>query len=181
MKTDLSYFGEFQVETFKQAAQIRPLAATVWLSQLAQIQPQQLESILAQIPSERIDPKAKVFAQKLLNYNRTQLLSLRAELTLSSEDLANLYQQYADRTSTLGLSKAKSIAKNALTDGIEADRVVSMLTNNNAAYQDLVSRRGTEQAMKMIVRKAQMELAVSKNQQSFERLAKQNQKSPRRS
>ena len=181
MKTDLSYFGEFQIETFRQAAQIRPDAARVWLSQLSQIEQQQLDDIFAQIPNERIDPKALAFSRELLNYNRSQLSNLELELS-STQNLNNLYLRYAaQNTETKGLSQAKNIAKNALIDGIEPERITEMLIDNNAAYRDLVSRSGAEQAQKMIVKKAQMELATSKSKQSANEPTRPNQKSPRRS
>ena len=179
MKTDLSYFGEFQIETFRQAAQIRPNAGRVWLSQLSKIEQQQLDNIFTQIPSDRIDSKALVFSRELLNYNCTQLLSLESSLTSSPQSLNDLYLRYAQNTESLGLSKAKNIAKNALIDGIEPERITEMLIDNNAAYRNLVSRSGEKQAQKMIVKKAQMELATSKSKQSSDGQTRPNQKSPK--
>ena len=163
MNRDLSMFGEFQIETFRQAAQIRPSAATVWLSQLALIQSQEFEGILADIPRDRIEPEAQGFARKLLDYNRGQLLSLRSQLNLSSQDLTSLYQRYARDSRTTGLAKAKGIAKSALSEGLMPEQVARMLVDNNAAYKDLVARGDAVQARRMIVRKAEMELAVSKD------------------
>lgn len=134
--------------------------------------------IFTQIPSERIDSKALVFSRELLNYNRSQLLGLESELS-STQSLNDLYLRYAQNIETPGLSQAKEIAKNALIDGIEPERIAKMLIDNNAAYQDLVSRSGTEQAQKMIVRKAQMELTTSKSKQSADGQTRPNQKSPR--
>ena len=163
MNRDLSMFGEFQIETFRQAAQIRPEAAIVWLSQLASIQSQEFEGILDDIPGDRIKPEAQDFARELLDYNRRQLLSFRSQLDLSSQDLTNLYQSYARDSRTTGLAKAKAIAKSALSEGLMPEQVARMLEDNNAAYKNLIARGDAEQARRMIVRKAEMELAVLKD------------------
>ena len=197
MQTDFSAFGELHLETFKQAARIRPNAARVWLNQLAKIEPTELDGLLTQIPPERIKPEAQAFAQRLLSYNRTQLLSLRAELTPSSQDLDNLYRRYARDTGTQGLSETKEQrfaqsaarrlegfrlrAKSALAEGIEPEQVVKMLDNNNAAYQDLVARSGVSEAKKLIVRKATMELATSRRRQLDDGQTKSVRRSPKRS
>ena len=68
--------------TFKKAASLRPLAASTWLNQLAQIQPEQINHIFNQIPEALITNEAKVFAQNLLEYNRVQLLDLSQEINL---------------------------------------------------------------------------------------------------
>ena len=163
MNRDLSMFGEFQTETFKQASEICPEAARVWLSQLAQIQQQEFSRILAQIPTERIKPEAKTFAIELLNYNRRQLLSLRAQFNLSSQDLTNLYQRYAQDSKTQGLAEAKEISKSALVEGVAPQQVARMLADNNAAYQELTARSGTKQAIKLIIQKAQAEITVERS------------------
>ena len=171
-------FGEFQIETFRQAAQIRPSAATVWLSQLALIQSQEFEGILADIPRDRIEPEAQGFARKLLDYNRGQLLSLRSQLNLSSQDLTSLYQRYARDSKTIGLAKAKGIAKSALSEGLMPEQVARMLVDNNAAYKDLVARGDAVQARRMIIIKAEMELAVSKNASPTNEQSKRKGRSP---
>ena len=181
MQNDFSAFGELHLETFKQAARIRPNAARVWLNQLAKIEPTELDGFLAQIPPERIKPEAQAFAQRLLEYNRTQLLSFRAELAPSSQDLDNLYRRYARDTDAQGLSETKGIAKSALAEGIEPEQVVKMLDRNNAAYRDLVARSGVSEAKKLIVRKATMELATSRRRQLDDGQTKSVRRSPKRS
>lgn len=181
MNRDLSMFGEFQAETFRQAAQIRPEAAKVWLEQLAQIDQQQLDNIFAQIPGDRIKPEAKAFAQELLSYNHNQLLNFRSELDPSLQDLSSLYQRYSQDTKTQGLAEAVEIAKNALAEGIDPEQIVEMLADNNAAYQKLVAQSDVEQARQMIVRKAEMELSVSQDRSSSNEQSKQVRRSPRKS
>ena len=166
MNTDLSSFGEFQAETFKQAAQVRPQAAKAWLRQLAQIQQQQLEDIFARIREDRITPEQGAFAIELLSYNRSQLLNFRSELDPSLQDLASLYQRYSQNTTTKGLAEAVEIAKNALADGVKPEIVADLLANNNEAYQELLVSSSDRQARKIVVRKAQVELALSREKRS---------------
>jgi hypothetical protein len=66
---------------FQQAAQLRPNAAEIWLTQLAKIAPEQIQNIFTNIPSDRITLEASKFAQELLKYNQKQLLNLRQELS----------------------------------------------------------------------------------------------------
>ena len=177
MNRDLSAFGEFQAETFKQAAELRPEATKAWLRQLLQIPQQQLEDIFAQIPEERITPEAKRFALNLLNYNRTELLRFQEELTSSTQDLEALYRRYSQNAKTTSLSEAKEIAKNALAEGIEPEQVTDMLIQNNAAYQELVARSGAAQARKIVVAKAEAELALSQEERSSPQQLPKNDRS----
>ena len=167
-KYSVSFF-DFQssditgIEAFKQAAELRPLAAKVWLDRLASIKPEQIQSIFDSLPDDRITPAAKAFATELLDYNRTQLLNFRHELIVSEQDLTTLYHQYSQNTKTQGLAEAKEIAKSALAAGIKPETVADMLSENNCAYQELVTRSGEKQAHKLIVKKARVELALQES------------------
>ena len=177
MNTDLSMFGEFQAETFKQAAELRPKAAMVWLKQLASVEIQQLEPIFARLPSDRVTSEARAFAIELLAYNRTQLLSFFEELVTSPQNLESLYSLYSQNTKTKGLSQAVEIAKNALADGVKLETVVDLLSNNNKAYQELLASSDDRQAQKIVVTKAQVELALSKDDRSPPQQSPKNDRS----
>ena len=154
------------IEAFKQAAELRPEAARVWLERLASIKPEQIQSIFDRLPDNRITTEAKSFATELLDYNRTQLLKFRRELIVSEQDLTTLYQQYFQNTQSLGLAQVKEIAKAALVEKVQPERIVDMLTENSPAYQELVASSGAKQAQKLIVKKAQIELALSQEERS---------------
>ena len=64
---------------------------------------------------------------------------------------------------TRGLSGAKEIAKKALSEKVKPEQVIKMLTDNNSAYQELIASSGAEKAQKMIVSKAEAELASPRN------------------
>ena len=87
MNTDLSRFGDYHLSVLRRAAVLKPFAVNTWLNQLQQIQPTQFNQIFNQIPSNRISPEAKLFAQNLLFYNQTQFLDLSRQLNaeLNSE------------------------------------------------------------------------------------------------
>ena len=167
-KYSVSFF-DFQssditgIEAFKQAAELRPLAAKVWLDRLASIKPEQIQNIFDSLPDNRITPVAKAFATELLDYNRTQLLNFRRELVVSGQDLTTLYQRYSQDSQTKGLAQAKEIAKAALAEGVKPERIAEMLTENNSAYRKLVASSGAKKAEKLIIKKAQVELALQKS------------------
>ncbi len=165
------------LEAFKQAASLRRSAAKIWLEQLASIEPEQIQTIFDRLPGERITPEAKTFALNLLNYNRTQLLSFHEELTRSTQSLESLYLRYSQNTKTKGLAEAVEIAKNALSEGVSPEQVADMLTLLNAAYQDLVARSGAAQARKIVVRKAQVELALSREERASPKQLPKNKQS----
>ena len=168
---NISFF-EFQsrditgIEAFKQAAELRPYAAKIWLEQLASVEPEQIQAIFDRLPSGRITLEAKAFALELLNYNRTQLLNFKEESIASAQNLDNLYLRYSQNTTTKGLSQAVEIAKNALADGVKPEIVADLLANNNEAYQELLVSSSDRQARKIVVRKAQVELALSREKRS---------------
>lgn len=157
------------IEAFKQAAEIRPSAAKVWLDQLDSIQLEQIQNIFDRLPDDRITPEAKSFALELLEYNRSQLLNFRRELINSSRDTTSLYAQYSQNTQNEGLAQAKTIARNALADGVKSEQIAAMLAENNPAYRELVASSGAKQAQKLIIKKAQVELALDRSNQSSSR------------
>lgn len=154
------------IEAFKQAAELRPEAAKIWLDRLNSIQPKQIQSIFDRLPDNRITNEAKLFAIEILNCNRTQLLNFRYRLTTSERDLASLYTQYSQNTKTKGLAQAKEIAKSALIESVKPEQIADMLRQNNPAYQELVTNSGAKQAQKLIIKKAQVELALQKSSQA---------------
>ena len=165
------------LSAFKQAAELRPEAAKIWLEQLASVEPEQIQKIFDRLPSDRITLEAKAFALELLNYNRTQLLNFKEELTASAQNLDNLYLRYSQNTTTEGLSQAVEIAKNALDDGVKPEIVADLLANNNEAYQELLASSSDRQAQKIVVRKAQVELALSREAQSSPQQLPKNDRS----
>ncbi len=120
-KYSVSFF-DFQssditgIEAFKQAAELRPKAAKIWLDRLLRIQPEQIQSIFDRLPDNRITESAKLFAIEILNYNCTQLLDYRQKLAISERDLTSLYTRYSQNTKASGLAQAKEIAKSALIE-----------------------------------------------------------------
>ncbi|MEL6579120.1 MAG: hypothetical protein AAFQ14_05180 [Cyanobacteria bacterium J06621_12] len=83
-------------------------------------------------------------------------------------EISDHYGNYAVNVTIRGLAGAKEIAKNALDDGVELKQVAQMLMDNNPAYQELVAKSSAAQAQKIIITKAQAELAVSKKGRSSE-------------
>ncbi len=122
---------------------------------------------------ERIMKVAKIEIQPW-DYHKDILEPLQLEKTAS---INSLYLQYSQTVETTGLSKAKEIAKNALAEGIEPEQVTDMLTQNNAAYQELVARSGAAQARKIVVAKAEAELALSREERSSPQQLPKNDRS----
>ena len=122
---------------------------------------------------ERIMKVAKIEIQPW-DYHKDILEPLQLEKTAS---INSLYLQYSQTVETTGLSKAKEIAKNALAEGIESERVTDMLTQNNAAYQELVARSGAAQARKIVIAKAEAELALSQEERSSPQQLPKNDRS----
>jgi hypothetical protein len=138
VKFSKSAFGKSHEEVFQQAAQLRPDAAEIWLTQLAKIAPEQIQDIFTNIPSERITPEASKFAQELLKYNQKQLLNLRQELSneLQQRRVNNIAPILIDY---LQLNQ-KSKVENESTI-VEYNPESKMLTyQNNADHQYLKAR-----------------------------------------
>lgn len=77
---------------FEQAAKLYPQAAKIWQERLAAIDPVDIKNIFDQIPDGRISAKSSKFANRLLRYNRTKLLTFRIE-----EDRQIINQDELDR------------------------------------------------------------------------------------
>lgn len=122
---------------------------------------------------ERIMKVAKIEIQPW-DYQKDILEPLQLERVAS---INSLYLQYSQNTETKGLSEAVEIAKNALSEGIEPEQVTDMLTLLNTAYQDLVTRSGAAQARKIVVRKAQVELALSREERASPKQLPKNKQS----
>jgi hypothetical protein len=73
------------VEAFRQAAEIRPQAAKIWLNKLQNLDFSQIEQVFTRIPSNRLPLEAKKFALDLFQYNQKQLLSLDLALSFNRE------------------------------------------------------------------------------------------------
>ena len=120
---------------------------------------------------ERIMKVAQIEIQPW-DYHRDIQLPLERERAALGN---SRYDNYAVNVTASGLAGAKKIAKNALSDGVESKLVAQMLIDNNPAYQELVTKSGEKQAQKIIVTKAQAELAVLKKAPSDEtKSSKQN-------
>ena len=75
----------------------------------------------------------------------------------SLNELVETYERYSSDSQKKGLAKAKEIAKNALADGVEREKIIEMLTQNNSAYQDLLAIAGKKITEKIIIQKAEVE------------------------
>ncbi len=126
---------------------------------------------------ERIMKVAKIEIQPW-NYQKDILEPLQLERVTS---INSLYLQYSQNTETKGLSEAVEIAKNALSEGVSPKQVADMLTLLNAAYQDLVARSGAAQARKIVITKAEAELALPKEDRSSPQQLPKNNQSPGKS
>ncbi len=71
--------------------------------------------------------------------------------------IVETYERYSSDSQKKGLAKAKEIAKNALADGVEREKIIEMLTQNNSAYQDLLAIAGKKITEKIIIQKAEVE------------------------
>jgi hypothetical protein len=72
------------IEVFNIAAELRPMAAMIWLEILAQIETDDIHAIFEQLPAGRIDKVTSRFAIDLLDFNRQNLLS-RSELLIIAQ------------------------------------------------------------------------------------------------
>jgi hypothetical protein len=84
--SSFSYEGEdiSGLEAFRQAAEIRPQAAKIWLNKLQHLDFGQVKQVFTKIPSNRLTQEAKNFALELFKHNQKQLLHL--ELVLSPKN-----------------------------------------------------------------------------------------------
>ena len=65
------------IEAFKEAQRMYPLAANIWLIQLANLDMETVRSIFKQIPNGYITPAAVKFALEMIRINKGRLLQLR--------------------------------------------------------------------------------------------------------
>jgi hypothetical protein len=72
------------IEAFNIAAELRPMAAIIWLEMLTQIKTDDIHAIFEQLPAERIDKVTSRFTIDLLDFNRQNLLS-RSELLIIAQ------------------------------------------------------------------------------------------------
>jgi hypothetical protein len=75
------------IEAFKIAAELRPIAATVSLKMLTQIKTDDIHAIFEQLPAERIDRITSQFAIDLLDFNRQNLLSRSEQLVIEQTSI----------------------------------------------------------------------------------------------
>ena len=66
-------------DVFRQAAQLTPAAAQIWIERLRQIHTDQCENILNEIPASEISDAARRFALRMMQANRLRLLAIRQE------------------------------------------------------------------------------------------------------
>ncbi len=75
------------IEAFNIAAELRPMAAIIWLKMLAQIKTDDIHAIFEQLPAERIDKVSNRFAIDLLDFNRQNLLSRSERLVIEQTSI----------------------------------------------------------------------------------------------
>ena len=117
--SSFSYKGEdiSGLEAFKQAAQIRPSAAKIWLNELQKVDVRQIEQIFEQVPGDRITPDAKYFALELVKYNRSQLLNLSLAMSPTNEQqrrvekIAPILLDYLDLNQKKEVENDNSVVK----------------------------------------------------------------------
>lgn len=91
------------LEAFKQAAELRPEAAKIWLKELQKIDNQQIKQIFKRIPEQIITLEDRQFALDLLEYNRNQLLEVNLDPSLAEKKLA--FQEVQLSTQSVDESK----------------------------------------------------------------------------
>ena len=172
MSRELSRFGESYLETFAQAALLKPDAARIWLDQLEKISTEDVNQIFDQTPGSRITEDARLFAQSLLDYNRSQLLKLKETLNLEApvvekrKLLQSRYERYSLSLEERGLLGATEIALRALKNGVARETVLEMLANYNSAYQNLAERSGKETAERVVIERAEVEIWQQQTKQA---------------
>jgi hypothetical protein len=75
------------IEAFKIATELRPMAAIIWLEILSQIKTDDIHAIFEQLPAERIDKVTIRFAIDLLDFNRQNLLSISELLVIEQTNI----------------------------------------------------------------------------------------------
>lgn len=75
------------IEAFNIAAELRPMAAIMWLEMLAQIKTDDIHAIFEQLPAERVDKVTSRFAIDLLDFNRQNLLSRSERLVIEQASI----------------------------------------------------------------------------------------------
>jgi hypothetical protein len=75
------------IEAFNIAAELRPMAAIIWLKMLTQIKTDDIHAIFEQLPAERIDRITSQFAIDLLDFNIQNLLSGSERLVVEQPNI----------------------------------------------------------------------------------------------
>jgi hypothetical protein len=75
------------IEAFKIAAKLRPMAAIIWLKMLTQIKTDDIHAIFEQLPAERIDKVTSQFTIDLLDFNLQNLLSGSERLVIEQPSI----------------------------------------------------------------------------------------------
>jgi hypothetical protein len=65
------------LDAFREGGRRRPRAAHAWIARLERLSSQDIEAIVADIPSDRISAVAKDFAIRMLFLNAQRLLALQ--------------------------------------------------------------------------------------------------------
>jgi hypothetical protein len=87
------------IKAFTIAAQLRPVAARIWLQQLNSIDLDDIDRVFDRVPSERITNKKKLFAIDLLLFNHQQLTSAEMLNKFSNDRISTI-----DSSDDLGVS-----------------------------------------------------------------------------
>ena len=144
MNTDLSRFGDYHLEVFRRAANRRPLAARIWLNQLAQIKIEEINQIFERIPEGRISEEGRLFAQNLLEYNRTQLLNLSRQLnpSLSVEQKRQIFRQEYERLREIVDSDPNFANKETGDKDLAVAMLILRAEAENPTGESLITRVG---------------------------------------
>lgn len=78
-QTIVSMFGVSPTEAWEQTRLINPQAASILLDRLSRVKQGKFKKVFDRIPETRIEPIAKQFALKLLDYNRQQMIYLHQQ------------------------------------------------------------------------------------------------------
>lgn len=82
-------------------------------------------------------------------------------LTLAKESLGELYEKYEQKITSKGMARIKDIARLGFRDGMSVEDTIEMLSDNNSAYQELVTKNH-ETTAKAIVSQAAAAIKVEK-------------------
>jgi hypothetical protein len=75
------------IEAFNIAAELRPMAAIIWLKMLTQIKTDDIHAIFEQLPTERVDKVTSQFTIDLLDFNLQNLLSGSERLVVEQPNI----------------------------------------------------------------------------------------------